>query len=127
MESNLVFIEPILPLPLYERQRIFALLLLPEGANENSPGCSPRERTEPWERRHSVPAPPRRAGRTSPPNVPGDVQCFGRPSGTELPSGLRSPRVSLLFTLGYFRLLPLGAAAFRGRQIAVTSFMGIPT
>jgi hypothetical protein len=43
--------------------------LLPEGEIENSPGWSPPQRTEPWERRQSSRRAPRRAARNSPQHV----------------------------------------------------------
>lgn len=46
-----------------------ALTLLPEGGNENSPGWSPPQRTEPWEGSQATRRAPRRAGRISPPHV----------------------------------------------------------
>jgi len=44
-------------------------LSLPEGDDENSPGWSPRTRTEPWESDPKETAPSRRDGRNSPPNI----------------------------------------------------------
>lgn len=42
---------------------------LPEGEDENSPGWSPPQRTEPWESAPDVPAPSRRDGRSSTPDI----------------------------------------------------------
>jgi hypothetical protein len=46
-----------------------ALSRVPEGQNENSPGWSSRQRTEPWEGRQNAPRASRRAARNSPPHV----------------------------------------------------------
>jgi len=40
-----------------------------EGRYENSPGWSPRQRTEPWECVPNMPTPSRRDGRNLPPNI----------------------------------------------------------
>jgi len=51
------------------RTRATSLKPLPEGENDNSPGWSPPQRTEPWEQAAATPAKSRRDDRNSPPNI----------------------------------------------------------
>jgi hypothetical protein len=52
------------------RLRTDAQRILPEGGTENSPGWSPPQRTEPWERIPNTSSASRRAARILSPNIP---------------------------------------------------------